>query len=97
MSLAGAIPVPPCARLIVTEGDYLLFHNHGWDRVRAQLDEAWYVDLDAGERMRRLIARHVPLGKQPAAAVAGATGTNERNTVLLNSTRSRADLIIPAT
>ncbi|MGH3869581.1 MAG: nucleoside/nucleotide kinase family protein [Pseudonocardiaceae bacterium] len=94
--VAGAIPVPPAARLILTEGNYLLLHDHGWAQVQPQLDEVWYVDLDAGERVRRLIARHVQFGKQPAAAAAWATGTDERNAVLVDSTRSRADLIVPA-
>ncbi|MGH3962343.1 MAG: nucleoside/nucleotide kinase family protein [Pseudonocardiaceae bacterium] len=94
--IAGAIPVPPCARLIITEGNYLLFDDHGWHRVRPQLDEVWYVDLEAAERLRRLIARHVRFGKEPAAAAAWATGTDERNAVLINSTRSHADLIVPA-
>lgn len=94
--IAGAIPVPASARLIITEGNYLLCHHHGWGRVRPQLDEVWYVDLDADERIRRLIARHIRFGKQPGAAVAWATGTDERNAVLINSTRSRADLIVPA-
>lgn len=94
--IAGAIPVPPPARLIITEGNYLLFDDHGWGRVRAQLDEVWYVELDADERMRRLIARHVRFGKQPAAAAAWAAGTDERNAVLIHSTRCHADLIVPA-
>ncbi|MDQ4094208.1 MAG: nucleoside/nucleotide kinase family protein [Actinomycetota bacterium] len=94
--IAGAIPVPPCARLIITEGNYLLFDDHGWDRVRAQLDEVWYVDLDPDERVRRLIARHVRFGKQPVTAAAWATGTDERNAVLISATRPRADLIVPA-
>ena len=68
--IAGAIPVPPSARLIITEGNYLLCDGHGWDRVRPQLDEVWYVELDAAERRRRLIARHVRFGKDPAAATA---------------------------
>jgi pantothenate kinase len=94
--IAGAIPVSPCARLIITEGNYLLFHDHGWGRVRPQLDEVWYADLDADERLRRLIARHVRFGKEPAAAAAWATGTDERNAVLVNSTRPHADVIVPA-
>ena len=94
--IAGAIPVPPSARLIITEGNYLLFHDHGWDRVRPQLDEVWYVDLDTAERLRRLIARHIRFGKEPAAAATWATVTDERNAVLVNSTRSHADLIVPA-
>lgn len=94
--IAGAIPVSPYARLIITEGNYLLLADHGWDRVRPQLDEVWYVDLDADERLRRLVARHVRFGKEPAAAAAWATGTDERNAVLISATRSHADLIVPA-
>ena len=93
--IAGAIPVPRTARLIITEGNYLLFDDHGWGGVRAQLDDVWYVELDADERIRRLITRHVLFGKQPAAATAWATGTDERNAALISSTRSHADLIVP--
>ncbi len=94
--LAGAIPVPPSARLSITEGNYLLLHDHGWSQVRPQLTEVWYVELDADERVRRLIARHGQFGKHPTAAAAWATGTDERNAVLINSTRPHADLIVPA-
>ncbi|MGQ0776385.1 MAG: nucleoside/nucleotide kinase family protein [Pseudonocardiales bacterium] len=94
--IAGAIPVPPSARLIITEGNYLLCQDHGWHRVRPALDEVWYVDLDPAERIRRLIARHIRFGKDPAAAAAWATGTDERNAVLINVTRDHADLIVPA-
>lgn len=94
--IAGAIPIPPSARLIITEGNYLLCDDHGWHQVRPQLDEVWYIDLDPAERIRRLIARHVRFGKDPAAATAWATGIDERNAVLINATRPRADLIIPA-
>ncbi|MGH3546240.1 MAG: hypothetical protein ACRDPW_09995 [Mycobacteriales bacterium] len=93
--LAGAIPIPPAARLIITEGNYLLCHHHGWGRIRFQLDEVWYVDLDAGERLRRLIARHIRFGKDAAAATAWATGPDERNAVLVTATRPRADLLVP--
>jgi pantothenate kinase len=95
--IAGAIPVPGTARLIITEGNYLLVDDHGWGAVRAQLDEVWYIELDADERIRRLVARHVLFGKQPAAAAAWATGTDERNAALISTTRSHADLIVPAT
>ncbi|MGH3938549.1 MAG: nucleoside/nucleotide kinase family protein [Pseudonocardiaceae bacterium] len=94
--LAGAIPISPTARLIITEGNYLLCQDHGWDRVRPQLDEVWYVDLDTDERLRRLTARHIRFGKSPAAAAAWATGPDERNAVLITATRHHADLIIPA-
>ena len=41
--LAGAIPVPPTAGLVVTEGNYLLLDDPEWCAVRAQLDAVWHV------------------------------------------------------
>ncbi|WP_433292501.1 nucleoside/nucleotide kinase family protein [Actinoplanes sp. CA-030573] len=89
--IAGAIPIERDARLIVTEGNYLLL----WDAVRPLLSEVWYADLDQDTRLGRLIARHIRFGKQENAAVAWATGTDERNAAVIAATRSRADLVIP--
>ena len=94
--IAGAVAVPPAARLILTEGNYLLLDDPRWRRVRPLLDEVWYADLDDGERLRRLIDRHVRFGKERDRAVAWATGTDERNARLIAATRDRADLIVPA-
>jgi pantothenate kinase len=94
--LAGAIPIPRSARLIVTEGNYLLMTDGGWERVGPMLTEVWYADLDQATRLDRLVDRHVRYGKDPAAAVAWATGTDERNARLIAATRDRADLIVPA-
>ncbi|MEV0900627.1 nucleoside/nucleotide kinase family protein [Actinoplanes sp. NPDC049802] len=92
--VAGSIGVPRSARLIVTEGNYLLLDEPRWAPVRALLTEVWYTDLDDGERLRRLVDRHVRFGKTPDAAVAWATGTDERNAEVIKATRDRADLII---
>lgn len=32
-ALAAAIAIPPSARLVLTEGDYLLLLDGGWERV----------------------------------------------------------------
>ncbi|BAL90065.1 hypothetical protein AMIS_48450 [Actinoplanes missouriensis 431] len=93
--IAGAVGVPRAARLVVTEGNYLLVDDARWRPVRALLTEVWYTDLDAGERLRRLVERHVRFGKAEADAVAWATGTDERNAELIASTRERADLLVP--
>ena len=95
--IAGAIPVHRAARLIITEGNYLLLDEPPWVRVRALLTEVWYADLDGEERLRRLIDRHIRFGKEEPAAIAWATGTDERNAALIQATRYRADLVVPAT
>jgi pantothenate kinase len=94
--VAGAIGVPRAARLIVTEGNYLLYDADGWSGVRPMLDEVWYVDLDQPERLRRLVQRHVRFGKDQPAALAWATGSDERNAAAVAATKARADLVVPA-
>ncbi|WP_084958698.1 nucleoside/nucleotide kinase family protein [Thermoactinospora rubra] len=93
--IAGSIPIPRAARLVVTEGNYLLLERGDWARVRPQLHEVWYCELDQAERVRRLVARHETFGKDHDAAVAWVLGTDQRNAELIATTRSRADLIVP--
>ncbi|MFD8420382.1 nucleoside/nucleotide kinase family protein [Streptomyces sp. NPDC059466] len=94
--IAGAVPVFRTARLIITEGNYLLLRDAVWERVRAQLDEVWFCELDEGERVRRLVARHEEFGKDHDAAVAWVLGTDQRNADLVAATRDRADLVVGA-
>ncbi|MET8586671.1 nucleoside/nucleotide kinase family protein [Streptomyces collinus] len=93
--LAGAIPVPPAARLVVTEGNYLLLERGSWTRVRSCLDEVWFCEVDEEERVRRLVARHERFGKDHATATAWVLGTDQRNADLIATTRDRADLVVP--
>ncbi|MFJ5064176.1 nucleoside/nucleotide kinase family protein [Streptomyces nigra] len=95
--IAGAVPVEPAARLVVTEGNYLLLGTGAWARVRAQLDEVWFCELDEEERLRRLIARHERFGKTHEEAVAWVMRSDQRNAELVAATRDRADLMVPAT
>lgn len=94
--VAGAIPVPPQARLVVTEGNYLLLREGSWARVRPCLDEVWFCESDEEERIRRLVARHEEFGKEHAEAVAWVLGTDQRNADLVATTRECADLVVPA-
>ncbi|MER6166908.1 nucleoside/nucleotide kinase family protein [Streptomyces violaceorubidus] len=94
--LAGAVPVPPSARLVVTEGNYLLLESGAWARVRPRLDEVWFCGLEESERVRRLVARHERFGKSPADAAAWALGPDQHNADLVAATRHRADLVVPA-
>ncbi|MDX3800769.1 nucleoside/nucleotide kinase family protein [Streptomyces sp. AK04-3B] len=94
--LAGAVPVPPEVRLVVTEGNYLLLGTGAWARVRAALDEVWFCETDEDERVRRLVARHEEFGKGHEAAVAWVHGSDRRNAELVAATRDRADLVVRA-
>lgn len=94
--IAGSIPVPPAARLVVTEGNYLLLEEGSWARVRRCLDEVWFCEVAEDERIRRLVARHEEFGKEPERAMAWVLGTDQRNADLVAATRERADLVVPA-
>ncbi|WP_232668157.1 nucleoside/nucleotide kinase family protein [Pseudonocardia sp. TRM90224] len=93
--VAGSIPVPPAARLILTEGNYLLVDQESWLPLRTMLDEVWYCEADEDRRIEQLILRHVVFGKSPAAAEAWALGPDEANAELIRSTRDEADLVVP--
>ncbi|MEU9450134.1 nucleoside/nucleotide kinase family protein [Streptomyces sp. NPDC048277] len=95
--IAGALPVPPTARLVVTEGNYLLLADGLWARVRPALDEVWFCEIEEAERIRRLVARHEEFGKGHEQAVTWVAGTDQLNADLVASTRDRADLVVPET
>ena len=92
--LANALPVPPAASLLITEGNYLLLDGPGWRKARQQLDEVWFIDVDPDVRRRRLITRHILFGKDPAAAEEWVRRVDEPNAELVAATRHRADRIL---
>ena len=92
--LAAALVVRPAARLVVTEGYYLLLDDPPWPAARAQLDQVWYVATDPALRLSRLVARHVEFGKPAAEAEAWVLRTDERNAELVAATADRADLVV---
>jgi pantothenate kinase len=92
--IAASIPVPASAAIVLTEGNYLLADVSPWDRVRGYLDEAWYVEVPRELRMKRLIQRHIKYGMSAEMALRWASGPDEDNAVLVESTRARADRFI---
>ncbi|MFG2094326.1 nucleoside/nucleotide kinase family protein [Streptomyces sp. NPDC048612] len=95
--VAGSIAVAPHLPLVVTEGNYLLLDAGPWARVRALLDEVWYVDLDTPERLRRLIDRHEHFGRPRADAERFVHTSDEANARVVAATRDRADLVLTFT
>ncbi|MFI6005968.1 nucleoside/nucleotide kinase family protein [Streptomyces sp. NPDC051366] len=92
--VAGSIPVDPAVRLVITEGNYLLYEAGEWAAVRALLDEVWFLAPDDTVRVRRLVDRHVRHGKAPAHAEEWVTRSDETNARLIAAGRTRADLVV---
>jgi pantothenate kinase len=94
--LAGAIAVPPQAELVVTEGNYLLLDRSEWRAVRAELDDAWFLECPGDVRRPRLVARHIAFGKSAAEAEAWVTRVDDANASLVEASRGRATRVVRA-
>jgi pantothenate kinase len=92
--IAGAIPVLPETRLVITEGNYLLLDDGPWAGAASLLDEVWYVDVDDASRLERLVRRHEQFGRTRAAALAWVQQTDEPNARRIAATRGRAQHVI---
>lgn len=96
-SIGSAIAVDARVPLVITEGNYLLHDDGAWQGVSAELDESWFLEVEADERRRRLITRRETYGHSSDAAAAWVDGVDEPNARLVEQARDRADLVIRIT
>ncbi|HET7734453.1 MAG TPA: nucleoside/nucleotide kinase family protein [Nocardioidaceae bacterium] len=94
-SLAGAIPVLPSHRIVVTEGNYLLLAG-AWSGVRPLLDACWFVDVDDEVRRARLVERNLRHGRSQEAAEEWVARVDGPNADLVAATRELADYVVDA-
>jgi len=92
--LAAALVVLPEARLVITEGNYLLLDEPAWAYAREAMDSVWSVTGAEELRIDRLVARHVEFGKSPSAARDWVAGSDQANADLVSSTLCAADRLI---
>jgi pantothenate kinase len=90
----GAITIETSVRVVVVEGNYLLLESGGWEAIAPLLDVTFFVSVDHGIRIDRLVARHERFGKRPADARAWALGPDESNARIIEPTSARADHLI---
>ena len=81
-------------KIVLTEGNYLLFDKAGWEKVATELTEIWYININDDVRIERLVKRHEFYGKDQESALNWATGSDEINAKIVESTASKADVII---
>jgi pantothenate kinase len=81
-------------KIVLTEGNYLLFDKAGWEKVAAELTEIWYININDSLRIERLVKRHEFYGKDKESAFKWATGSDEINAKIVESTAAKADVII---
>jgi pantothenate kinase len=92
--IAQAIRVPASARIVISEGNYLLLPAPEWRAASSLFDEVWFCQLDDEVRRARLIRRHVQFGKTPDQATEWVDRLDQANARLVDATAPAADLVI---
>ena len=85
-----AIAIPPEAKLVITEGNYLLLDRPGWCDVAPLLDDVWYVDAPREVLRTRLIERQLEGRRTEDEAVRHVDGSDLPNATLVAQTRAKA-------
>ncbi|PYY56505.1 nucleoside/nucleotide kinase family protein [Curtobacterium sp. MCSS17_011] len=88
--VAGSIAVPRTARLVVSEGNYLLDDTAPWSALPALFTETWFCAVDDAVRLDRLVGRHMRHGRDHDAARAWAVEVDGVNAARVAPTVSRA-------
>jgi pantothenate kinase len=88
------ISIQPHHRLIIVEGNYLLYNKAPWSHVRPMLNEVWYVDASRDVITQRLLERHMKAGRSREDAEKKIASTDFPNAEIIEGTRLRADRII---
>lgn len=93
--IAGAIPIRPEHRYIITEGNYLLLDTAPWTELKSICHQIWFLDTPEDIRLQRLVSRHIHFGwSAPDALVRATTGSDGVNGRTVLASRHRADLLI---
>jgi pantothenate kinase len=94
ISRAGADIVARQDRLLVVEGNYLLFTEPPWDAAAPLFDLTVWIDVPEAELDRRLLARWAHFGKTPEAARAWIDSNDMPNIRRVTQGSRAADVVL---
>jgi pantothenate kinase len=94
LSRAAADVVTDADRLLVVEGNWLLFDSGPWAALGAFFDLTVWIDVPEAELDRRLVARWAHHGKTPEAARAWIDGNDMPNIRACVAGSRAADLVV---
>jgi pantothenate kinase len=91
----AAFTVPPEVPVILVEGIYTACVEDGWDAVRNEFDEQWYLDVPWDDAAPRLIARHAAAWNMSEHDATRRADSNDRiNAQLVLQGRIHADWLV---
>lgn len=93
LARAAAALVPPGARFVLVEGNYLLLDRPPWSGLASLFDLTVFIEVPIAELERRLLARWTGLGRDAEAARAWVEGNDLPNARLVIEASRRADIV----
>lgn len=81
--------------VVVSEGNYVLLSAEPWSRLRALLDDAWFVECDVDEAMQRVFQRQTGNGVAPDVSRWRVAANDRPNAEQVEATRRHAALVVP--
>lgn len=96
IAIAGAAEVGPDTRIVVVEGNYLLLDEEPWSALAPLWDHAVFLSVPLAELERRLVARWLSFGFDPAAARQKARGNDLANAGRVMGAIGQADQTLDA-
>jgi pantothenate kinase len=90
----NALPIEPCHRIIITEGNYLFSDMEGWCEIKDTVDLKIYIGAEKGVCEKRLLERHVRGGKTESEALEKIKEVDMKNYDLIAQTMKYADEVI---
>ncbi|KAF9776821.1 hypothetical protein IL306_004939 [Fusarium sp. DS 682] len=90
--ILDAIEISPEVKIVIAEGNWLLYNQHPWNQIADYADETWFVDVDPELALQRVAKRHVSSGIEDTLEAALARA---RDNDMRNGDEIRASLIQP--
>ncbi|XP_022758330.1 putative uridine kinase C227.14 isoform X2 [Durio zibethinus] len=81
-------------KVVIVEGNYLLFEGGVWKEISSMFDEKWFIDVDLDTAMQRVLRRHIATGKHPDVAQWRIDYNDRPNAELIMPSSKNADLVI---
>mgnify|MGYP001795152829 CR=1 FL=1 len=86
--------ITPDARLIVTEGQYLLCPETPWSKLGEILDECWWLDVTPEQAREWLMKRDTAVGRSVEEAEAKYQRNDRLNTEFVLAARREPDRVV---
>jgi pantothenate kinase len=94
VSVADADTVPANCKVVIVEGNYLLFDEPPWNRLADLWDLSISLEVPADQLRERLVQRWIDHGMTPEASLARAEANDLPNAERVRSASLLADLVL---